>query len=294
MEKFEKVFEILESTGTNWSVEKIRLTTECGKQTGSYGIFRSDNGNWLGTAKERYEPFQNSRLVENLVDAADTLNLELTRGGSFKGGARVFYQMSLPDEYVGKSNVKRFITAMNSHDGSTSIGFGSTNVVVICKNKFFRAYRELDKVKHTITADIKVSELVKNIQFTMGLDQKMFNQFKRFADIEMNDEIVQSLVSKLWKVDVQKNIDSLSTRSKNQIETFANNLQTEIKLEGKTIWGLFNAVTRYTNHEAAPKDEMKRDEYLMNGTGAALSNLAFDTLLSYVEKHSHEYVMIEK
>lgn len=294
MNKFEKVFEILESTGTNWTANKINLVTPCGLTTGSYGMFRSDNGNWLGTIKERYEPYQNSKLVENLVDATSALNLELTNGGILKNGSKVFYQIELPSVYIGKSDVKRHITALNSHDGSSMISFGSTNQVVVCQNTFFKAYKEMDKVKHTITAESKVNELVRNLQTTLKLDEQLFDQFKLFADIEMNDEIVQSLVNKLWKVDIQKNVDTISTRAKNQIETFAKNLQTEIQLEGKTIWGLFNAVTRYTNHEAAPKNEEKKNDYLMNGTGAVLSNMAFDTLLNYVEKNTAEYVLINK
>jgi phage/plasmid-like protein (TIGR03299 family) len=292
MNKFEKVFEILENTGTNWSAEKINLVTPCGKSTGSYGMFRSDNGEWLGTVKERYEPYQNSKLVETLVDACDSINLNLKKGGTLKNGSKVFYQIDLPMEYVGKSNVKRYITALNSHDGSTSIAFGSTNTVIVCQNTFFRAYREMEKVKHTINSHSRIEEMANNLKMTLSYDEKLFEQFKRMADIEMNDSIVQTLVNKLWKVDIQKNIDSLSTRSKNQIQTFANNLQTEIQLEGKTIWGLFNAVTRYTNHESAPKDELKKNDYLMNGSGATLSNLAFDTLLQYVENNSHEYVLI--
>lgn len=292
--KFEKVFEILDSTGTNWSAQKINLVTECGKSTGSYGMFRSDNGLWLGTVKERYEPYQNSKLVETLVDACDSVDLNLKTGGVLKNGSKVFYQIELPSQYVGRSDVKRYITALNSHDGSTCISFGSTNTVVVCQNTFFRAYREMEKVKHTINAHDEIQMMANNLRYTLQLDNTLFDQFKRMADIELKDSMVQNLVSKLWKVDIQKNVDSLSTRSKNQIETFANNLQTEIQLEGKTIWGLFNAVTRYTNHEAAPKDELKKNDYLMNGTGAALSNLAFDTLLKYVESNSHEYVMIEK
>lgn len=72
------------------------------------------------------------------------------------------------------------------------------------------------------------------------------------------------------------------------------NLVTEIKLEGKTLWGLFNAVTRYTNHESAPKEVVKKTEYLMTGTGYQLSNLAYNDIMQWVEKNSFEYAEIEK
>jgi hypothetical protein len=51
----------------------------------------------------------------------------------------------LPAEIIGRSEVKRWLTCLNSHDGSTSVGFGSSNTVVVCQNTFFRAlgYEEI-------------------------------------------------------------------------------------------------------------------------------------------------------
>lgn len=291
---FEKTFKVLESTGTNYSVEKIQLTTACGKTTGSFGNFRSDNGEWLGTTKERYTPFQNSQLVEQLLQATEILNLDVTNGGTLKNGARVFYQIALPELYIGKSSIKRNISAINSHDGSTAISFGSTNVVVVCQNTFFKAHREMEKVKHTESAHGRVEAMAKNLSETIKSDLLLMENFSRMADIELKDEMVERLVSKLFKVDMSKAEKDASTRTKNNILTFADNLNTEIKLEGKTLWGLFNAVTRYTNHEAAPKEESKKMDYLMNGTGFKLSNMAFDEVMQWVNKNQHHYVTIEK
>lgn len=291
---FEKAFNVLESTDTNFQVEKIQLVTPCGKSTGSFGNFRTDNGQWLGTFKEGYQVFQNYELVELLLQATESLNIDVTNGGSFRDGARVYYQIALPDMYVGKSNVKRNITALNSHDGSTSIALGSTNQVIVCKNTFFRAHKELEKIKHTANAKDRVAAMAMNLKNTIEADVLMFENFQRMSDIQLKDEMVESLVKKLFKVDLNKNMEDVSTRTKNQVATFADNLNTEIKLEGKTLWGLFNAVTRYTNHEAAPSDEIKKNEYLMNGTGFKLSNLAYDELMKMVTANSHDYVMIER
>ena len=292
--QFEKVFNILESTGTNWTAEKKQLISIDGNATESFGVFRSDDGQWLGTVKDRYKPMQNATLVELLVEAAGTLDLNLTSGGIFKNGSRVFYQLGLSDEYIGKSFVKRNITALNSHDGSTSIAFGSSNTVVACSNSFFRVHREkgnMEKVKHTISAHERVREMAYNIRFAIENDVKMMETFKRMADVQLRDEMVEKLVSKLFKVDVNKDTKDVGTRTKNNIITFADNLQTEINLEGRTIWGLFNAVTRYTNHHAAPKNDLAKSEYLMLGTGADLSNLAFNELAAYIENNSTQYVI---
>ena len=149
----------------------------------------------------------------------------------------------------------------------------------------------MEKVKHTISAHERVREMANNIRFAIENDVKMMETFKRMADVQLRDEMVEKLVSKLFKVDVNKDTKDVGTRTKNNIITFADNLQTEINLEGRTIWGLFNAVTRYTNHHAAPKNDLAKSEYLMLGTGADLSNLAFNELAAYIENNSTQYVI---
>jgi phage/plasmid-like protein (TIGR03299 family) len=290
----ERVFDILEATQTNGSVKKLPLVSAVdGLPTDSYGLFRNDNNKWLGTVKDRYEPMQNSKLLHMLVEATDMLNLDVSKGGLLSNGAKVFYQMELTDEYIGNSGVKRYITASNSHDGSTSIGFGTTNTVIICQNTFHRAHRELAKVKHTMNSGLRVKALADDLRLTLGFEQKLMEDFKRMADVPMNDEVVERLIKKLFPpVSETDKLSDLSTKTKNKLVLFADNLQTEINLEGKTIWGLFNAVTRYTNHTAAPiKDESKQN-YLMNGSGYKLSNLAYNELISYVESQTAQKVFV--
>jgi len=288
----EKTFAILEKTKTNWSVNKLPLVTECGKTTESFGLFRSDNDKWIATFKDSYSVMQNATLLELLIEATEQVGLEITKGGTLKDGGRIYYQAALPDEYIGKSAVKRYVSALNSHDGSSAIAFGSTNTVVICNNTFNYVHREMDKVKHTINAHDRVKVLVDNLRQTIAKDLLMMENFKRMADLPMRDEVVEKLVSKLFNAKGTEKLSDLSTRSKNQIVQFSNDLQTEINLEGKTIWGLFNAVTRYTNHSAAPKGDERKMEYLTYGTGAKLSSLAYNELIEYVAKNTTQYHLV--
>jgi hypothetical protein len=55
----EKTFDLLEATGLNWTVSKELLTSSDGKITESFGMFRSDNKEWLGTVGNRYKAMQN-------------------------------------------------------------------------------------------------------------------------------------------------------------------------------------------------------------------------------------------
>ena len=289
----EKTFEILEATKTNWSVVKQPLYAvnpdNTLVQTESFGIFRNTDNKWLGTVKQRYEPMQNSSLVEMLVQATDMLELNVVNGGTLKGGSKVFYQIELPNEFIGNSDVKRYVTALNTHDGTGSIGFGSTNTVVICQNTFYKAYKDkaMDKVRHTTNSAQRVLMLVADIRNQINHDIQLMQTFKRMADIKATDAMVDGMVKKLFNVDGE-----VSTRTVGLVDKFMDSVKTEFELEGASAWGLFNAVTRYTNHKVAPVEADKKTDYLMNGKGLTLSNLAFNELAKLVEANTAELVYV--
>ena len=53
-------------------------------------------------------------------------------------------------------------------------------------------------------------------------------------------------------------------------------INTEMGVHGQTLWGLFNGVTHFVNHKkSVPNRAFGRDESLMVGGGARMSNKAF-------------------
>lgn len=287
----EKTFDLLEANGLNWTVTKEELLTNDGKSTESFGIFRSDNDQWLGTVGNRYTSMQNFELAETIIQASEGLNLVTTRGGLFNGGKKVFMQVELPTEYIGVGGVRRWLTALTSHDGSTSTAIGSASTTIKCQNDFFMVHKGLDKFRHTASASARVQMVMQDLRKAMKLDNSLMDNFKRMADIELKDEMIESVIRKMFKVDPMINQDAVSTRKRNQVETFAQSLTTEIHLEGKTLWGLFNGVTRYTNHDSKTfKSIEDKNEYLMHGNGLKTSNIAFNDIMRWVEKHTIQYV----
>jgi phage/plasmid-like protein (TIGR03299 family) len=281
-----KAFDLLEASGLNWSVTKESLQTADGRKTNSFGIFRNDNQKWLGTVGNNYKPFQNSDLAMTIVSASKSINIETNSGGELGAGKKVYLQAQLPDEFIGKSAIKRYITALNSHDGTTAIAFGSSSTVVICQNTFFRAYGELEKFRHTSSAKERIENAIKNLRTTLNLDNAMFTNFKRMADLPLKDEAIERVIRKIFNTELSTEKTKISTRKENQIKSFAGALEKEIQLEGRTLWGLFNAVTRYTNHISAPTDKNERLDYLMDGGGYKLSNMGFDEIMAYVEENT--------
>ena len=282
----EKTFNLLEKTGLNWTVKKEQLQTADGKQTESFGIFRNDNSGWLGTVGNRYKTFQNFEMAEMVLQAADGVNLQVERGGALFGGCKTYLQAGLPDEFIGKSGVKRFITCLNSHDGSTSIGFGSANTVVVCQNTFFKAFGEINKVRHTDSAKERLDVMMKDLRVAMQLDQALMDNFKRMADLQLKDEAIERVINSIFSVNKTTVSSEISTRKENQVKSFAGALQQSVNEQGSTIWALFNGITRYTNHIAAPSGTDKKTDYLLANGGQALAETGFNEIMKWVEENT--------
>jgi phage/plasmid-like protein (TIGR03299 family) len=287
----ERVFELLESTGTNWSVEKQPLLTNTGITTESFGIIRKDNNTCLGTVKGLYKPMQNSTLAQTLVEASAGIGTDF-RGGLLQAGRKVYYQIALPDHKVANDTIKRHITALNSHDGSSSIGFGTSNTVVVCQNTFWRAMKEVSHFRHTMSAAARIQAAAEDLKNAFQFDCKVMESFSRMAELTIQKPIFEKVISSLFKTEVQANVkpEDVGSRKRKQMTQFNEVLHSELASHGETLWGLFNAVTFWENHVAV-KEERKMDSIYVGG-GARQMNRTFDEIMAWVEEHTAEPVLV--
>ena len=276
----DKIFQVLEETNTNWNVNKLSLVAIESNDhnllsTETYGLFRSDNNNWLGSVGNRYEVMPNHELAEIMVGIQDRFGGEIL-GGQLQGGKKIYYQLSLKDEHVGSDTLKRHITCLNSHDGTSSIGFGSTNTVISCSNTFHKAMKDLSKFRHTLTASDRLAIAVAEFKKAMDEDSNLMETFKRFNDVVIDRTILDRVMTNVFKVDMNTKESDVSTRKKNQLSDFEKALERETSEKGGTLWGLFNAVTYYTNHM-----EKSDDHHLMFGGGYKKNLAAFNIIEKY-------------
>ena len=288
IEQFEKTMGLLIETGLNWEIKKEQFTHPTGLITDHYGIFRYDHGSdtptsCLGSVKGRYTELSNFDLAETIVKATDSIGISTNRGGQLQGGRKVFLQAELPDEYVGKSNVKRWVTVLNSHDGSSSISFGSTNTVVVCENTFHAAHKDGSRFRHTASSKERIDQAIKDFRETIKADEKLFKIFHIMSEQKPTESLVRRVVESMFDISSTVNKSEVSTRKVNQITQFANAYDIERQLEGDTVWGLFNAVTRYTNHMVSTSD---RSQYLMTGGGFDINNNSYNTILAWLEENT--------
>jgi phage/plasmid-like protein (TIGR03299 family) len=278
-----QVLDLLDSTGLNWTVKQEPLISAVdGHETKSFGLFRKDTGDYLSTVGNRYKVYQNYELAEALVEATSEIDLEVTRGGMLNKGAKVYLQAELPTAFIGKSDMRRWVTGLNSHDGTSAIGFGSTGTVVVCQNTWYMAYGDLSRFRHGVSASERILTFVKGLKKAMTLDEQLVEKMQIMATATIKDEILAQVMGKILDVDMDANVDTLSTRKRGIVKEVGKAITEELILEGETLWGLFNGITRYTNHVAVKAD--KRNEYIMAGRGYEMNRVAFLTIENWMKE----------
>jgi hypothetical protein len=309
MSREEIIFEVLCATGLNWSVIKEPLITQSGGLVvpDKVGAIRSDNGAYLGSVGTDHQHWQNADMVSLIYDSAKEVfnqSLELKHpwnnsdtlgtfgnmgGGSLKGGKRVFIQLELPSMYIGKSDIMRFITGLQAHDGTLSIGLGTSNKVICCANTFAIANRDLAKIKHTSSMQQKIDEMMKSLRKVLEFENNQMEVFNIASNKTFDKKHIQDIVLSVFGVKVDTKTEDISTRMKNQMSDFSADISQSIDEQGETLWALFNGVTRYTNHTTKAKD---KDYGLLFGTEAQTNQRAYETMLSWLNEPSLEMVAL--
>lgn len=282
---------VLETTPLNWSVSKQPIQTVSGLSIpNKVAIVRNDNNAVLGIFTDNYEPYQNEIMLELLYKISKQSGLAIHKSGLFGQGEKTYIQLkseefSLPND----DKIKTYFTAVNSFDGSTQFGFGTSSITISCMNTFMGAYKTLEsKMKHTLSMHIKLDGIIKQLDLMRLEEQENFKTIEKMGNVKI-DEATRLLVTKmLFDIPLQEKFSfnelienpnkKISTRKQNQIIAFQNDLLTETAQKGDNLWGMFSGMTRFTTHS------LNRDttENKMFGSLGDRERKVFNTLAEMV------------
>jgi hypothetical protein len=245
--------QLLDQTKLNWSVRTENLQTSSGIIIpDKIGIIREDDKSVLGIHSTGYVPYQNEQLMELLHKVTSRTGLTIHSGGSFNGGGKVYVQLKSDDLKLGTDKIEGYITGINSFDGSTSLSFGPSSKTISCQNTFWGVYRGLNnKVRHTKSLEIKVEEILFEINKVEQREKQMFEDIVKLSETRFDKVIEDSVVRRLFDIgrDIDFNDDKqISGVKRNQLSKFYVDLNGEIQGKGDNLWGLFSGVTKFTTH----------------------------------------------
>ena len=130
--------------GLDWTVEKTPLFVSTITEDGvgfdavsesNQALRRTDNHTVLSIVSDRYEPFQNSSLLDLAVSfqAADG-SAYCESALELSGGRDVVLLLKLREWAIGDDRSTDYLTLWNSHDGSKALSVYPTSVRVVCRN----------------------------------------------------------------------------------------------------------------------------------------------------------------
>ena len=157
-----RVNEILTTNGLDFTVEKLPLVaprnrsviTDGGEivdevqlvDSPYFGLYNSKSGEIINTVKKGYTVSQNDEVVELVLRGMDGFGeLSVQKAGSLNGGRRVFIQLAIDGlSVVGDDRVKRYVTIIDSNDGTTGLSVGIGDLTRKANELVTTTYRPLE------------------------------------------------------------------------------------------------------------------------------------------------------
>lgn len=268
-----KVNEILVAHNLDFRIEKEQLLSATGKLTPFFGLFNDKTGECINSVKEGYTVSQNDEVVELVLEGMQGFGeLSVSKAGALNGGRKVFIQLAIDGmSLVGDERIKRYVTVIDSNDGSTGLSVGIGELVMSCQNQFFKFYKSgQSKLRHTASLTQRIKEIPHLIEMALAESLKLTETYKQFQSTPVTKALADEMVKYILGFDKTMSVKTeaeLSTRSLNAMESLYGHITKETNQKGMNLFGLFSGVTSWTTHEkSAPRRENGREESIMTGT----------------------------
>ena len=276
--------EAIRNAHLDYVVEKSKVYFSAGEEDakqeveGHYATYRTDTNDFLGLVKSRYKIVQNADafgFFDNLITSDEAI---FETAGALGKGERIFLLAKLPEDFkVGGESIEKYIMLMNSHDGSSSVIAGLTNVRVVCNNTLQAALKGLENrisISHTSNATDKLKEAYKVMKIESMYTANVCEIFNRMTDVKMTEGQYMKFLDVVHSPDYSQATSAeekkeLSTRAKNIIEVsykFSQEHPTQQTPESQnTLWGAYNAVSGYYNYIKEYKNPEEKFRSVMFG-----------------------------
>ena len=235
-------------------------------------LLRDDDFTQLGFVSKSYEVVQNSVLKGLVNPLVSEGLLEVKNTGWIKGGRLVFIQAQMAEEFtIAGETHQGMLTLLNSHDGSTQLSAGVTDVRVICQNTFAMAYSEMStRLQHKLG----VNERALGITETLDYVNTRMKMFQEAAETLSSTKATALQVEQVFRSAYGKKQDE-KVRNWDELWALYRNGQGN---EGSTLWDCVNAITEYNSHKSRKTAE-SRFAYANFGSGANIARRAIDAAL---------------
>lgn len=310
MKREAQIEKILNENGLDFTIVKRPLLSydERGNEllTPYYGLYNSDTLECINTCKEGYTVSQNRDVVDMVLQGIEPFSkkLEVTKAGSLNGGRRVFLQLAIiGDDRIGNKgdSIRKYVTIIDSNDGTTGLSVGIGDLTMSCQNQFFRFYKAGNaRFRHTATLAQKIKTIPDLISVALEESMKQIEIYRRFENTRfqsteltryMANQLVHAVLGYDRELTSTEKLASLTTRSIGIMDSLYSSIETEINDKGENLWALHSGVTRWTTHEKrGPKRDNGHVESMLVGAGYKKNIASFNFALDKIGESVLELV----
>jgi phage/plasmid-like protein (TIGR03299 family) len=253
-----------------------------------------------GGLSEGFKPIQNYEAFRVIPELANVVDLEMVKGNIWGNGAGVYAQISLGDMIIGNNNDKvgKYLSVINSHDGSQSMRVLITPYRFFCKNQIAPAIAHADvstmiSIRHTISASERIEQMISSMRIVNGIFEDTEEVYNQLLTRKVTIDHVDEVVRKLFPLAPEAGVRTVNNH-KRQVEAVANRFQNADggRVERDTAWNLYNAVQGTFQHDG--RNTASKDKSILVGAIADKSATALSTVLELTSsQHVSANVMDE-
>ncbi len=256
-------------------------------------MFRDDTSEWLEVVSDQYVVHQPGEIIEFYRDLTERDGFKLEVAGSMRNGRRIWALAKSPDDFnVYDDKIKEYVLLSTDFTGSGSTIASDTAIRVVCNNTFQASLRDIGRKGVRITHRAEFD--AKKVQVELGLRpdsrKALQDALKALMDTPVSNTEKASFVMAMThpKADEDKKMELAKKPSKSMVRLF-DTLQNGVGQSGikDTMYGLFNGMTRYQDHEKHERATGSRLESAWFGPGATAKLDSWDWVVNQcVRRHN--------
>lgn len=234
----------------DWTVNQFPVFANGNEIPGYFANVRSDTNEALGVVRNRYKIVQNTEafdFVDGIV-ANKHLECRYETAGSLFNGRRIFLLVKLPNKDLLGDLVENYLFFTNSHDGSSALTAGITNVRVVCNNTLQMALKGASRIwrcRHTTNIEGKKQQAKEALGMAVKYMEGMEKTAWQMASKKINEERFLRLLSD--KLDSMRYNEKAKEATMERIVTIYSEKDDLQNFKG-TAWGMYNATADFISN----------------------------------------------
>lgn len=231
----------------DWKVKQYAVKANGVTLDNYFANIRTDKNIPLGVVKGRYKIVQNVEAFDFVDDIVGNKEVpcRYETAGSLFNGKRIFLLVKLPNKELLGDDVENYLFFTNSHDGTSSLMAGITNVRVVCNN--------------TLQMAIKGSKRTWSCRHTMNIVEKKQQAKESLGLAVKYMDSMNDMAEKLYQVKIDEEaffrrlFDNSNMAEKNKEEMIERihiiyNQKDDLQNFKGTGWGMYNAIADYVSN----------------------------------------------